>query len=538
MLNLIPMPKNIIEQKGIFSFEKVSAKAFISPELEEISDMLEKIMNCSFAKNSKSPDISFIYDESEDKEGYSLIIDENGARAFACGYEGAFYALQTLRLIFESDFENKKMLSAHFVKITNDKPLYSWRGLQLDESRHFFGKDTVKKLLEFMAMYKLNVFHWHLTDDQGWRIEIKKYPRLTEIGSKRKATQLKNWRSKEMDYTPHEGFYTQEDIKEIVEYAKKLCINIVPEIDFPAHSAAAIASYNNLACREIECEVHSFFSDYIPRLNGVKDSNRTLCLGKDEVYNFVYDVIDEVSSLFPFPYFHIGGDEAPIDEWKKCPLCQKKIKEEKLKDEVALQGYFTNKVNEHLKKQGKTLIGWNEVLKAKLLDRDIVAQYWTPQRDTNVTKHLKMGGKVILSCHSAFYFDMTYSYATVKNTYTFEPTKHNVPKEYLSEVLGLEGENWTEWTDSEEQLMFKIFNRMLALSENAWSQKDVKDYGSFEKRLSRHKYYADALGIYVGEDEITMKKSVSLKRKTAQKLGISLSDYDAEYKIDKNLKKS
>ena len=537
MINLIPMPLSITESFEVYGFEKKNATVFISKELEEIYDILPVMLDCEFGKAKENADISFIYDSAEEKEGYSLKINEKGARIFASAYEGAFYALQTLRQLFESDIKNKKMLSARYVTITNDSPRYEWRGLQLDESRHFFGKATVKKLLDFMAMYKLNVFHWHLTDDQGWRIEIEKYPLLTEIGSKRPGSQIKNWKSTEYDYTPVEGYYTKEDIKEIVEYAKKRCINIVPEIDFPAHSAAAIASYNYLACREIPCEVADFFGGIIPEKRGEKNWNRPLCLGKEEVYRFVCDVIDEVSELFPFPYFHVGGDEAPTNEWKKCSCCQKKMEEEGLKNETELQGYFTNRVNEYLKSKGKIMIGWNEVLKAKLLNRDVVAQYWTPGKDANVTKHLKEGGKVILSCHKYFYFDMLHTYATVKNAYTFNPLENNVPKSCMPSVLGIECENWTEWTNSEDELFFKLYHRAIAMAENAWSDEEAKDYKDFARRIQRHKYYADELGFYYGLDEVVMEKNELMKNKVIKKLGISFKDFDCEYKVNKYLEK-
>lgn len=536
MINLIPMPLSVTESFEVYSMEKKNATVFLSTELEGIYEILPLILNCEFKKAKDTADIRFIYDDAEEKEGYSLKINDKGVKIFASSYEGAFYALQTLRQLFESDIKNKKMLSARYTVITNDSPRYKWRGLQLDESRHFFGKDTVKKLLDFMAMYKLNVFHWHLTDDQGWRIEIEKYPLLTEIGSKRQGSQIKNWECTEYDYTPVEGCYTKDDIKEIVEYAKKRCIDIVPEIDFPAHCAAAIAGYNHLACREIPCEVFDFFGTIIAEKRGIKNWNRPLCLGKEEVYNFVFDVIDEVSELFPFPYFHVGGDEAPTNEWKECSCCQKKMKEEKLKDETELQGYFTNRVNEHLKSKGKIMIGWNEVLKAKLLNRDIVAQYWTPGKDANVTKHLKEGGKVILSCHKYFYYDMMHTYATVKNAYTFNPLSNNVPKSCMNAVLGIECENWTEWTDSEDMLFFKLYNRTVAMAENAWSDESVKDYKDFAKRLQRHKYYADELGYYYGLDEVVMEKNELMKNKIIKKLGISFKDFDCEYKVDKHLK--
>lgn len=536
MITLIPMAKNVKERKGEFTLLKSSATLYADKALSEVCEVFPAVLGFVPQRAEEKAGISIFYSDAEAEEGYSLSVDENAIVIYAKTVCGAFYALQTLRQLSKADESKGEKLSVGFVEIRNDKPKYSWRGLQLDESRHFFGKETVKKLLDFMAMLKLNVFHWHLTDDQGWRIEIKKYPLLTEIGSKRTESQLKNWNCCETDGKPHEGFYTQEDIREIVAYAKKLCINIVPEIDFPAHCAAAIAAYHHLACRDIPCQVPYYFGGLIPTKQGIKDWNRTLCLGKEEVYRFVYDVIDEVAALFPFEYFHIGGDEAPEEEWKKCPLCQEKIKKEKLSGEVELQGYFTNKVNEHLKKCGKTLIGWNEVLKAKGLDRDVVAQYWTPQSDKNVTKHLKEGGKVILSCHKMFYFDMTHMYVTPKNTYYFEPTKHNVPKEVLPQVLGVEGENWTEWTDCEDELFFKLSVRTCALSENAWSEKQVLDYKSFVERLAAKKGAFEALGIYCGDDRLTLHKARLYKRRQAAKISRSLKDFDVEYEIDKKIK--
>lgn len=534
MITLIPMPKDIKQTSNTFSFKKNSLTVYSDSQLAEVCKQIPSVMNTEFKEADKeSATLKILLSGDEEKDGYSLKIDNSGIEIKASCYSGAFYALQSARQLFSSDSEKTDTFTAKHTVIKNDKPAYSWRGLQLDESRHFFGKDTVKKLLDFMAMYKYNVFHWHLTDDQGWRIEIKKYPLLTEIGSVRKGTQKGNWDSKEMDDSEYGGFYTQEDIKEIVEYAKERCISIVPEIDFPAHCASAIAAYNHLACRDIPWEVQSFFGGVIPKMRGLKDWNRTLCLGKSEVYDFVFDVIDEVCSLFPFEYFHIGGDEAPTDEWKKCPLCQKAIKDHSLKNEVELQGYFTNQVNRHLKKNGKILIGWNEILASKYIDRDIVGQYWTPSKDLNVVNHVNNGGKVILSRHSAFYFDMKYDNVTVKNSYCFRPEKCDIPKNKLDSVLGFECENWSEWTETEDELFFKIFNRGLAIAECVWSDNSVKSFSSFEKRIQKHKDYMDALGIFYGPDEITMKKNIRFKKKLAKEYGLSLNDFNCEYLMSK-----
>lgn len=329
---------------------------------------------------------------------------------------GAYYALQTLRQIGRFELGSKEIPCC----IINDKPRFSWRGVQLDESRHFFGKEYVKKMLDMMFMLKLNVFHWHLTDDQGWRIEIKKYPLLTEIGSKRAYTQIHGWGSTDIINEEYSGFYTQDDIKEIVDYAAKRGIMVVPEIDFPAHCAAAIAAYPWLACREINRDVPGYFGGAIPQRKLRQfDWNRPICPGKDKTVDFVKNVIDEVCSLFPAPYFHIGGDEAPKSEWKKCPCCQKRIKDNNLKDEEDLQGWLNNEILAFVKSKGKRLIGWNEVLKAKSLDKSVICQYWTPKKDSRARDWANNGNSVILSNHQSFYFDMTYAQYSLKNTYNY-----------------------------------------------------------------------------------------------------------------------
>lgn len=534
MVNLIPMPKNIKEFQGGYTIDRDAVALNFDSELENLKDIVPEILKITPAEPQKSVDISFIYDSKADKDSYSLSVNDSGVRVYASDYEGAMYAVATIRQLYKTDITDNKNLTASCIEIKNDKPLYSWRGIQLDESRNFFGMDTVKKLLDFMSLYKLNRFHWHLTDDQGWRIEIKKYPLLTEIGSKRKGTQLHSWSGVERDDTPYEGHYTQDQIKEIIDYAKKRCIEIIPEIDFPAHCASAIAAYNDLACREIPCNVFDFCGGKLAKELGYKDWNRPICLGKDKAIDFVFDVIDEVAELFPFEYFHVGGDESPADEWKKCPKCQERMKKENIKSETDLQGWFTNKVNTHLKSRGKIMVGWNEIL-ASNIDKDIVAQYWTPKKDKNINRHMKSGGKIIISWHKYFYFDMLYSYCTTKGTYNFNYKTALIPTRLKDNVIGLEGENWTEWTRTEKELFFKIFNRTLALAETAWSDGSVKHYGNFVKRMEKHKKIMDALDIFYGSDEITMHKAVLKKANLSKKHGFSHKDFDSEYRIQEIL---
>ncbi len=534
MINLIPMPKNVKEFQGGYSIDRDAVALQFDKELESLKDIVPVMLKIKTVEPDKCVDISFIYDSKARKDAYSLSISEGGIRVYASDYEGAMYAVATIRQLYKTDIIDNKNLTASCVEIKDDKPLYSWRGLHLDESRNFFGKDSVKKLLDFMSLYKMNRFHWHLTDDQGWRVEVKKYPLLTEIGSKRNGTQLHSWGGIEKDPTPHEGHYTQEEIKEIIAYAKESCIEIIPEIDFPGHCAAAIAAYNYLACREIPWQVFDFCGHKLAELQGIKNWNRPLCMGKDKVIDFVLDVISELADLFPFEYFHVGGDEVPRDEWKKCSACQERMKKENIKNETDLQGWFTNKINAHLKSKGKIMVGWNEVL-ASETDKDMVAQYWTPREDKNVIEHIRNGGKVILSNHKYFYFDMCYSYCTPKGTYNFDYKASKVPDEYKDSVLGIEGENWTEWTRTEKELFFKIFNRGLALAETGWSDPSVKDYGSFVKRLEKQKQIMDALDIFYGSDDITMQKAKLRKIILSKRYGFSHNDCDSEYRLQEIL---
>lgn len=524
MINVIPKPRVVKEKEGTYALPE----SVIGIKYADSSINFRQCVACALAKMSivmDEPDITFWVAPKLVEEQYVLKVTEGGIKVYAADYSGFFYALVTLRQL--ADKSGKVPCCEIY-----DKPEYSWRGVQLDESRHFFGADTVRKLLDFMAQHKLNRFHWHLTDDQGWRIEIKKYPLLTEIGSKRSGTQLHNWNCSDMDNEPHEGYYTQDEIKQILAYAKARGIEIVPEIDFPAHCSSALASYNDLACREMNCEVPSFFGGKVAESKGYKGWGRTLCLGKDETVQFAFDVIEEVAELFPFNYFHVGGDEAPTNEWKNCSKCQARMKAEGLKNETALQGWFTNKLNAYLKSLGKTMIGWNEVLAAKNIDSDVVAQYWTPKKDGNVEKHLKKNGKVILSNHKYFYFDMLHTYCTVKGTYNFDIKNAGLSKKYADSVIGVEGENWTEWTASEDELFFKLTNRTLALAETGWNRS--KDYRDFMNRLQAHKANLDKMDINYGEDWLTLEKNQKAKKKAAKKNGFSLKDFDSEYRLSMN----
>ncbi|MBR4242133.1 MAG: beta-N-acetylhexosaminidase [Eubacterium sp.] len=488
MLNIIPYPKFAKEKSGAFSIDDNQGfkSDFDLPLVEE------------YFSASDNANIVFIKDPAISKEGYKLTVDEGEINIFSSGKTGAYYAFQTLKQLIDG----KKIPCCEI----EDEPYFSWRGINIDESRHFFGKEQIKKVLDYMLFEKLNVLHWHLTDDHGWRIEIKKYPLLTEIGSKREYTHIGGWKSFKKENKPHCGFYTQQEIKEIIAYAKERGIRIVPEIDFPAHSISAMAAYPYLSCFEEEQEVIGYFSWDYPKFRSLDfRANKTLCLGKKEVYDFVFSVLDEVCALFESEYIHIGGDEAPHSEWKRCEKCQKVIRENNLKDETELQGYFENKVFAFLKEKGKIPIGWNEIASAENLkskECGAVIQYWTRNRDINAENYVNSGGKMILSNHQCFYFDMPYARYPLSNTYCYNPADYGVNSENLSNVLGVEGEFWSEWISDKKKLEMQMFPRIQALSEVGWLPAEKRDLKDFIQRWEAQKPMFEKLGINYAKDEI------------------------------------
>ena len=497
MLNITPYPQKVIEKDGSFTIgDKPKVKSDF--DLPLISDYV------SFCDDAN---IIIKKDEGISKEGYKLSVTENEISIFASTKTGAYYALQTIRKAAGLDLGKREVPCCEI----EDEPYFSWRGINIDESRHFFGEEQIKKVLDYMFAEKLNVFHWHLTDDHGWRIEIKKYPLLTEIGSKRSFTQTGGWKSYKYENKPHSGFYTQEKIKEIIEYARERGITIVPEIDFPAHCLSAMAAYNELMCFPKKQEVIGYFSwEFGRRILHDYTGNKTLCVGKDKTYEFVFSVLDEVCYLFDSEYIHIGGDEAPHTEWEKCEACQKVIKEKALKDETELQGHFENLLFAHLKGRNKIPVGWNEIASAKNLnarDYNAVIQYWTPKRDKNAEGYVNSGGSMILSNHQSFYFDMTYAQNPLKRTYNYDPADYGVNSENLKNVLGVEGELWSEWISDSKKLEMQMFPRIIALGEVGWLDKKQRDFESFKQRWNAQKPVFEKQGINFAEDKIAYAKN-------------------------------
>lgn len=509
MIPLIPKPVEMIE-KDTFSHLRKNGGVFFDSHFEKSRQFFFEFFPFLEEKEGDSVQISF--DASLAREAYRLKIENHQVKLSASDGAGLFYGFESLRqIIFFSKKENDSLLLPDCAVF--DRPRYGFRSMHLDEARHFFGMKTVKRLLDFMALYKLNTFHWHLTDDQGWRIEIKKYPRLTEIGAYRRDSAIGGWKQFQLEGKPHGGYYTQEEIREIVDYAAKRHIQIIPEIDMPAHFTAAFAAYPHLACREIPVEVAWHFGGKTPKLAGIPDWNRSACIGKESTFDFVFDCLEKIFDLFPAPYFHIGGDEAPKQEWEKCSYCQKRMKENHLATTEDLQGYFNNRVNEFAKKHGKKLIVWNEALAAKGLDHSVIGQYWTPKWDENVNPYLAKGGQLIVCKHQACYFDMPYAQYPLWNTYQFDPVKHLIPKKYENQILGIEGLLWTEWVSTQEKMDMQIFPRLLALAEISWTEPEKKNFRDFLARLSLQERLLDDLGVNYAEKEIALPRSYFQREK-------------------------
>ena len=492
-LKIIPEPVKASLNDGVFF---LSQKTTIQADLLSAgnSEYLKQVLAIQYGLNlafEESPQdnkgkSSIILKTSNEKdlnnsEKYSLLVSKENIIISATSSVGVFYGIQTLlQLIPHKTLKEDKIsleVSIPCVSI-EDFPRFKWRGFMLDESRHFFGKKQVKKILDLMALLKLNTFHWHLTDDQGWRIEIKKYPLLTEIGSKREGTitSQRFLRSNQkikapIDEIPVSGYYTQQDIRELIQYATERFITIIPELDFPWHTTAALAAYPELSCTGGPFKVSTRFGIH-------KD---VLCIGKEKVFEFIQNVLNEIIEIFPSNIIHIGGDEAPNRRWKKCLDCQARIKDESLGSVDNLQVYFTNRITDYLGSKGKRIIGWNEILNDDLID-NALCQYWINHFD-KVLEHIRKGREVVMSEMKALYFDYPYRLIPLHQTYNYDPIPSNLEEKFHKNILGLEACLWTEYVKNKDKLEWQTFPRLIAVAETGWTPKNNKDFESFLRRL-------------------------------------------------------
>jgi len=497
---IIPAPKSIIKNQVVFKLtpqtviycdgEKNKKIAFLFKDfVKQKLGLIIPIFANDTLKRQNS--ILFITPKTEkiNPEAYTLNIDSN--QITITGKEkGLFYGVQTLFQLV-----NNYNLLLPVITIY-DEPRYTYRGLHLDVSRHFYPVAFIKQYLDLMAMYKLNNFHWHLTDDQGWRIEIKKYPLLTQIGGYRNQTLLGNFHDRKpqwFDNTPYGGFYTQDEIKDVVDYAKDKFINIIPEIDMPGHSLAALAAYPYLACGKNPGPFKT-----AERWGGFDD---VFCPGKDSTFIFLEDVLSEVMQLFPSKYIHIGGDEVIKTKWKTCPYCQKRMRKEKLKNENELQSYFIERIEKFLNKNERSMIGWDEILDGGLAPNATVMSWQSVQGGITAAK--QKHNAIMCPSTVGLYLDHTQGRSDqepvsiggdgrIQKIYNYNPTPESLGDEFKPYIIGVQANIWTEYMPTTAKVEYMLMPRLLALSEIAWTSLENKNYPNFnQQRLPLHLSWFD-----------------------------------------------
>lgn len=448
----------------------------------------------SYINNKKRADIILKLkhnDNIEKPEQYKINISSKGIEVTGNSNHGIFNGIQTLKQILRAN--RKKVICT---KIT-DYPRFSWRAFMLDEARYFKGKEVVFDMLDRMAELKMNVFHWHLTDHQGWRIEIKKYPLLTEIGSKRDSSMIGHFGSNVYDGKPHSGFYTQNEITEVIEYARDRHILVIPEIDMPGHSTAAIASYPWLGSGKEKVKVACRFGPHLEAYN----------VTKPKVRQFLKNVLTEVIALFPSPIIHIGGDEVRYNYWNESESIQKYMKDNGFKSPADVQIAFTNEMSEWLNERNHRMMGWNEITgdqfheyqstvstTSQKLAPNTIVHFWKGDPEL-MTKTVKKGYDVVNSYHKYTYLDYSYEETPLSKSYSFEPVPESLTEYERKHVLGLGCQMWCEFVPNVKTLNVKVFPRIAAIAEVGWTQKENKSYDRFVKSLEAMDAYWKSIGV-------------------------------------------
>ena len=509
-VSIIPMPQKCIEKRGNFT---VNDKTVItlSVDNEEMrnavsfwNDLFDMAAGFSLEVSStprSSNEICCRLNTAlPNEESYKLTVSSSSIHIDAKTPKGIFYAFQTLRQLLPSAIESDKQVVEKIkwnipCVVIEDSPAFSYRGVMLDVSRHFIPKEDVKRHIDLLAFHKLNILHWHLTDDQGWRIEIKKYPKLTTVGGYRKKTIVGYmWDNPtEWDTKRYGGFYTQEDIKEVVAYAKKRFVEIIPEIEMPGHSVAALTAYPEYSCTGGPFEVEGRWGVF----------NDIYCT-KESTFTFMQDILDEVVELFPSSYIHLGGDEAPRIRWKNCVHCQERMKQEHLTKEAELQTYFINRIENYLNTKGKKIIGWDEILEGGILQRATVMSWRGEKGGIHAAK---AGYDVIMSPNIYMYFNCLQSKVnekkignpnrviTLEKVYNYHPVPEVLSADEAKHIKGVQANLWTEYMSALDEMEYMLYPRVAALSEVAWSKKENKDYGRFCTRLESIRRHYDVLGV-------------------------------------------
>ena len=495
--SILPIPVSLKQDTTCFILPKSTTIGINDPQLKPAAEYLASILSPATGYNFKVSEgqgnINLGIGAIEGAEdAYTLVSNPKSVNITGNTYRGVIAGIQSLRQLFPAEIEANKKVSGMSWGIPSvqiqDAPRFGWRGLMLDVSRHFYSKEEVMEFLDLMALYKLNKFHWHLTDDQGWRLEIKKYPLLTEKGAWRKFNNHDRDCMKyaaEQDNPDYEiptdkiqivegdtlygGFYTQEDVKEVIAYAQVRGIDIIPELDMPGHMLAAVSNYDGVSCFE-ETGWGSTFSSPV-------------CPGKDSALEFCKNVYTELIELFPYEYVHIGGDEVEKTNWKKCPDCQARMKEHGLKTEEELQAWFIHEMEHFFNSKGKKMIGWDEIIEGGLSETATV-MWWRSWAKLAPSQTTGQGNDLIFTPNAPFYLDYAQDKKSVLNIYNYEPMKEvpDADKQHL--VKGVQGNIWCEWIPSRERMHYMAAPRMLAIAELGWSANDRKDWADFQVRMA------------------------------------------------------
>jgi hexosaminidase len=510
-LNIIPRPATVTKppKAGTFHLDASTAIVLDGTGMENgynfFNDYLERFYHFKLKVEEESGQskntVRLNYERMDNAlpGAYKLSIDNSGISISGDNETGVFYAIQTLIQLLP--LPDKKVqakvtkLSIPYVSI-EDSPRFEYRGLHLDVGRHFMPVEFVKRYIDYIALHKMNYFHWHLTEDQGWRIEIKKYPNLTTKGAWRNGTITGRYPGTGNDGLKYGGYYTQEEVKDIVAYAKQRYITVVPEIEMPGHSSAAIASYPELSCFPGESTQHPKQCTWSGDSTGKQVQqtwgvfNDVFCAGKDQTFEFMENVLTEVLELFPSTYIHVGGDECPKNNWKRCPNCQKRIKDLNLKDEHELQSYFIQRIEKFLNNKGRKLIGWDEILEGGLAPNAVVMSWRGEEGGIAAAKE---NHDVVMTPGNWCYFDHSQSenedsvtiggYTTIEKVYGYEPIPPSLNADQAKHILGAQGNVWTEYMKNPKKVEYMIFPRLSGLSEVLWSPKHLRNWSDFERRL-------------------------------------------------------
>ncbi len=496
-VNVVPLPNYVqISDTNAFNIDS-NTTIVASDKLAAITKQLDGYLSPALGyhlavKKNVHPNsicLGIVDDNELGDEGYCLEVKTNGVSITANTSAGLFHGIQTLRQLLPYYIFSRDKISD--VKweipclVIRDVPQFRWRGMHLDVSRHFMSVEFVKKYIDLLAIHKMNRFHWHLTDDQGWRIEIKKYPKLTSVGAWRDKSQISPQRQPLVYENKHYGgYYTQEQIRDVVQYAKERFIEVVPEIEMPGHCAASVAAYPELSCRGEEGSVMTKWGSTLD----------VYCPGKEEVFNFNQNVLAEVMQLFPYEYIHIGGDEVRKNRWRECPLCHARMKQESLQDVNELQSYFIKRIEKFLTTNNRKLIGWDEILEGGLAP-EATMMCW---RDAKyAVEAVRQGHDVVMSPTSHCYFDYYQGdkaieplafdrFLPLSKVYDYNPVPAELTAEQVRHVLGVQANLWTEFVPTQKQAEYMAYPRGCALSEVGWTQPEKKNYDNFLLRLHEH----------------------------------------------------